>query len=142
MNYGFGKQKQTQKTQEERTYLYVPIKYKDNFKKFDGKFDIQKKMWYILNTNEHYDVLCKLFKKENFSYKGEILKIKLHSIPQEYKEILNKVLEKNWTVLFINYKDRLKYKNLGILYDTENWFVLKSNANYEEIMELYEDSDM
>lgn len=59
----------TIKVSKEKThnkiYLKVPYKDKEIIKVFDGKWDKQKKMWYIYNNNNRKDLILKLYEEHD-----------------------------------------------------------------------------
>lgn len=49
---------------DNKIYLKVPYKDKEIIKVFEGKWDKQKKMWYIYHNNSRKDQVLKLFEKQ------------------------------------------------------------------------------
>ena len=93
--YSFGK-KQINYI-ENRTYLYVPFGNKDEAKKYGCKFDFEKKEWYCLTNNPKYELLIKIFCRNNFkqSFKDD-------SIDKIEPEHIEKPKPKHSLSYFIN----------------------------------------
>ena len=53
-----------EKTEEERFYLVLPFKSKDNVKKNGGLYDQYKKQWYVLKSNPKFKYLSRYYSKD------------------------------------------------------------------------------
>ena len=49
---------------EDITYIHVSFKDKDKIKQLGGRWNSEKKSWFIFKTNKNYDELVKTYKKE------------------------------------------------------------------------------
>ncbi len=65
---------------KERKYIFVPYKYKDEIKQNGGKYDADKKQWYIYKSNPKYQKIVDIYYDENFNRIGSEYFIK----PKQY----------------------------------------------------------
>lgn len=54
--------KQSNKSNVNKIYLFVPFSEKENAKKLDAKWDNYKKKWYIFNNNKNKDLILQKWK--------------------------------------------------------------------------------
>ena len=104
-------------SEEDITYLHVSFKDKDKVKQLGGRWNSEKKSWFIFKTNKNYDELVKTYKKEKKTIvKDDIVYI---DVPYSSKEVA---------------------KELGARWCNEAkcWYVKTSNQNYDELIETYE----
>lgn len=91
---------------EEKFYLHVPYKHKDDVKRKGAKWDSDMKKWYVKNTSNKKDELIEYYTYVNFDEKGNYLL-------DENKKPIDKEAK-------TKYKNRIKeekayYKNIKTL---------------------------
>jgi hypothetical protein len=80
--YLFGKNKATK---NEKIYLYVPYKYKEQVKKYGAKFDPKTKYWWINSDHPKKDYLSEIFDGDNYDERGNLNLNKVNQIKMKYE---------------------------------------------------------
>jgi hypothetical protein len=102
---------------EDITYIHVSFKDKDKVKQLGGRWNSEKKSWFIFKTNKNYDELVKTYKKEK-----------------------KPIIKEDIVYINVPYSGKEHAKELGARWCNESkcWYVKTSNQNYNELIESFD----
>lgn len=134
-------------------YFDVPFDKKDDFKKLGGKFDMNKKMWYMDASHKNLSIAEKEFgtgtqrtqSQKNLSIVEKDFETGTHRTPEEDEkelEELEKEFNSHIQYFFVPYEQWDEFKRLGGRRNLDNkrWYMDLSNNNLsiakQEFVEL------